>query len=255
MELQVIYEDEDVLVVDKPAGIIVFPAAPEGEPSQGREEAIAEKTLIDFLLEKFPYLKQVGQFPRHGIVHRLDKETSGILLVAKHNKSLKFLQKKFKERGVLKKYAALLIGDLKPNQGKIETLIGRSPRDRKKQRVFSFTDPQAQKKGMRNAITEYKVLEKFSINNREPYTLVEAIPRTGRKHQLRCHFSYLGHPIVGDKVYGFKKQPAPEKLNRHFLHASYLRIELPGGKSKEFKSYLPKDLGEVLEQLKLKSKK
>src|SRR3989344_4428568 len=260
MDIKVIYEDENILVVDKPTGIVVFP-----------EGSIAEKTLIDFLLEKFPSLKKAGHPPRYGIVHRLDKDTSGILLVAKNNKSLEFLQKKFQEKNVLKKYIALLVGDLKLGQGKIETLIGRSPRDRKKQKIFSFMDPEAKKEGVRNAVTEYRVLARLrqgfglrptkspsadEVGGQEKFfTFVEATPRTGRKHQLRCHFSYLGHPIAGDKLYGFKKQSAPEKLNRHFLHATYLSVELPDGKIREFNSYLPEDLKEVLKRLKLKGKK
>ena len=271
MDIRIIYEDENVLIVEKPAGIIVF-----------SEKDEREKTLIDFLLEKFPFLKKAGLPPRYGMVHRLDKETSGILLVAKDSKSLEFLQKKFRERNVLKKYLALVVGDLKPDQGKIETLIGRSPRDGKKQKIFSFTDPEAKRQGVRNAVTEYRVLARLhrsvakamerrrqgfglrptkspsadEVGGQEKFfTFVEAIPKTGRKHQLRCHFSYLGHPIAGDRLYGFKKQPTPEKLNRYFLHATYLSIELPDGKIREFNSYLPEDLKEVLEQLKLESKK
>jgi len=232
MELKVIYEDNNLLVVDKPAGVVVFP-----------EKEINEKTLIDYLLDKFPYLKNTGKPPRYGIVHRLDKDTSGILLVAKNDKTLEFLQKQFLDGKVIKKYITLAIGNLKTEKGTIETLIGRSPKDRRKQKIYLPYEPDSQ--GKRKAITKYKVLQRF-----KDYDLVEVRPETGRKHQIRCHLSYLGHPIAGDKMYGFKNQPCPEGLSRQFLHASYIRIKLPDGKIKEFHSDLPKDLSEVLENLK-----
>jgi len=235
MELKILYEDKDLLAIDKPAGITVFP-----------EKLTTEKTLIDYLLERFPDLKNVGKPPRFGICHRLDKETSGILLVAKNDKALEFFQKQFKERKVIKKYLALVVGNIKENRGKIETLIGRSPKNRKKQRVYLPFEPLAKEKKLREAITEYKVLERFN-----GYTLIEAIPKTGRKHQLRVHFSNLGHPIAGDKFYGFKNQPSPKNLNRLFLHSHYLKIKLADGKEKEFKSKLPEDLKEILENLEI----
>ncbi len=204
MEFNILYEDDNVLVIDKPAGI------------------------------------NSDDFPKR--VHRLDKDTSGILLIAKNNKTLDFLQKQFREQKVIKKYLALVIGNLKTNQGKIETLIGRSPKNRERQKVYLPYEPGA--KGKRKAITEYKVLQKF-----KDYTLIEVGPKTGRKHQIRTHFSYLGHPIAGDKMYGFKNQPCPKNLKRQFLHASYLKIRLPEGQKKEFKSDLPEDLKEVLKNL------
>jgi len=131
MELKIIYKDENVLVIDKPTEIVVF--------SEGKNE---QKTLIDYLIEQHPELKKVGRLPRYGIVHRLDKDTSGILLVAKNNKTLEFLQNQFKERKVTKKYLALAVGEIKQDQGKIETLIGRAPGDRRKQKVY-FSGEQA----------------------------------------------------------------------------------------------------------------
>jgi len=218
---KIIYEDEDLSVIDKPAGLVV--------------DNIERR------------------------VHRLDKDTSGILLVAKNDKALEFLQKQFKERKVKKKYLALVIGHLKTEEGVgdeakassspfaaarvIETLIGRSPGDRRKQKVYLPGEPNSQ--GKRKAVTEYKVLQRF-----ENYTLIEVEPRTGRKHQIRTHLAYLGHPIAGDKLYGFKGQICPEGLKRHFLHASYLKIKLPDGETKEFKSELPDDLKLCLINLK-----
>jgi 23S rRNA pseudouridine1911/1915/1917 synthase len=204
MELKVLYENDDLLVIDKPAGV------------------------------------NADDFPKR--VHRLDKDTSGVLIVAKNDKTLEFLQKQFKERRVEKKYIALIVGHLKTKQGIIETLIGRSPKDRRKQKVFLAGEPDSQ--GKRTATTKYKVLKRL-----KNFDLVEITPKTGRKHQIRCHFAYLGHPIVGDKMYGFKNQIFPEDLKRHFLHASYLKIKLPDGKEKEFQSDLPEDLKKVFENL------
>jgi len=213
-KLKIIYEDDDILVIDKPAGINVL-------------------SLIKLLSKKYPNLRKV---------HRLDKDTSGILLIAKNNKSLIFLQEQFKQRRVEKRYTALVIGTLKDNQGEIKTLIGRNPKNRKKQKVFLRGEPGS--KGKREAITEYRVIEKS-----KDCTLVEVKIKTGRKHQIRCHFSYLGYPLAGDKKYEFKNQLCPEELNRQFLHASYLKIKLPNGKIKEFHSNLPEDLKEVLKKL------
>ena len=241
MELKIIYEDNDVLVIDKPAEIVVYP-----------EKPTREKTLIDFLLERFSDLKNVGQAPRYGIVHRLDKDTSGIVLIAKNNEALFFLQKQFKKREIEKKYLALLVGNIKENQGIIETLLGRSPKNRKKQKVYLTGEPGSKEK--REAITEYKVIERFSAPGGsaaggQDYTLVEIIPKTGRKHQIRCHFSYLQHPIAGDKMYGFKNQPCPKELGRHFLHANYIKVKLPNGEEKEFESNLPEDLKKVVQNI------
>jgi 23S rRNA pseudouridine1911/1915/1917 synthase len=202
--MQIIYEDENLLVYNKPAGVNV---------------------------ENIPLR-----------VHRLDKDTSGILLVAKNEKALEFLQKQFKERTVEKKYLALVVGNLKNESGVIETLLGRSPKDRRKQKVFLFHEPKA--KGKRLAITKYRVLERF-----KEFALIEVEPKTGRKHQIRVHMAHLGHPIAGDKLYGFKNQPCPKGLKRQFLHASYLKIKLPSGKIKEFHSPLPKELKMVVLQL------
>jgi len=236
MELKIIYEDENVLAVDKPPGIAVFP---EGNPPVGGPPDGGEKTLIDYLIEKYPELKNIGKPSRYGIVHRLDKDTSGILLVAKNNDALKFLQGQFREKKVVKKYIALVIGEIKENQGEIETLIGRAPKDRRKQKVYLAGEPDSE--GKREAKTYYKVLKRF-----KKYTLLGAELKTGRKHQIRCHLSWLHHPIAGDKLYGFKSQPLPKNLTRQFLHASYLKINLPTKKEKELKSDLPEDLRKVI---------
>jgi len=195
--MNVIYEDENIKVIDKPAGV----------------------NCDDFPLR----------------VHRLDKDTSGVFLVAKNEETLNFLQKQFKERKVNKKYVALVVGHLKSEKSEVETLIGRSPKDRRKQRAFLPQGPDST--GKRQAKTSFKVLQRF-----ENYDLIEAEPQTGRKHQIRAQLTYLGHPIAGDKLYGFKGQICPKGLSRQFLHSSYLKIQLPNGETKEFTSELPKDL-------------
>jgi len=203
--MEIIYEDDDLLVIDKPAGV------------------------------------NCDDFEKR--VHRLDKDTSGIFLIAKNDKSLEFFQKQFKERRVEKKYLALVTGSLKNKEGEIRTLLGRSPGDRRRQKVYLPNEPGSQ--GKREATTRYKVLKKI-----ENYTLIEAVPETGRKHQIRAHFAYSGHPIAGDKLYGFKNQPNPKGLRRQFLHASYLKIKLPDGEIKSFNSGLPEDLILCLQNLK-----
>ena len=204
-ELKIIFENENFKVIDKPAGI------------------------------------NSDDFKKR--VHRLDKDTSGILLIAKNDKTLEFLQKQFQEKNVEKKYTTLTVGHPKAEEGEINTLLGRSPSDRRKQKVYSPYDPSV--KGKRIAITKYRVLQKF-----KNYTLIEAKIETGRKHQIRVHFAYLSHPVVGDKMYGFKNQPCPEGLNRQFLHASYLKIKTLSGEIKEFKSDLPEELQQALKKIK-----
>lgn len=218
------------MVIEKTAGIVVFP--------EGKSKT---NTLADYLIKEYPELKKAGKPPRYGIVHRLDKDTSGILLIAKNNSSLSFLQKQFKERKVIKKYLALVAGIVKKDSGKIETLMGRSPKNRKKQRVFLEGEPKSENK--RRAITLYKVIDRF-----KNCTFLEVEPKTGRKHQIRCHLAWIHHPIIGDKLYGFKNQ-LNFNLKRHFLHASYLKITLPTGEEKEFRSNLPSELKNIIKTL------
>ena len=208
MEMKIIYQDDNVLVVDKLAGIVIT--------------------------DIYPGLSKA---------HRLDKDTSGVLFIAKNEKALIFLQKQFKQRSVEKKYIALVVGDVKSDQGKIETLIGRSKKQGTKQKVYLTTEPGS--KGKREAITEYKVLERF-----KDYTLLEVFPKTGRMHQIRIHLAYINHPIAGDKKYGFKNQPCPKGLKRQFLHASYLKIKLSNSELKELNSELAQDLKLCLQNLK-----
>jgi len=243
MELKIIYEDENVIVVDKPAGILTCQ-----ENENGMEKG---PTIIDILISKNPELKKTGSSPRYGVVHRLDRDTSGILLVAKNQKSLLFFQKQFINKTVEKRYLALVEGWVKGKEGQIETLISRSPSNRKKQKVYLPFEPHPV--SARKAITKYKVIQTYKIFNRKPekgkFTLLEIKTESGRRHQIRCHLSYLKHPIAGDKLYSFKDSVVPPGLSRQFLHAHFLKITLPNGQVKEFKSELPKDLQEVLNKL------
>lgn len=226
-----IYQDKDLLVVEKPAGLVVF-----------FEKGEKEIDLITILSRKYPEIKEVGIPPRYGAIHRLDRETSGILLVARNNKSFDFFKKQFKLRKVEKKYLALVWGEIKDEKGKVETLIGRSPKNRKKQKAYLFREPKAKRK--KTALTEYKVLERF-----KEYTLLEVTIKTGRKHQIRTHLSYLGHPIAGDSLYSFRNQTDPKNLKRQFLHAFYLKTEMMDGSQREFYSDLPEDLKKVAQEL------
>jgi 23S rRNA pseudouridine1911/1915/1917 synthase len=219
--LKVIYEDKDLIVVDKPAGLLVHPAA-------GQHTG----TLVNAILARCPDLGEINGSIRPGIVHRLDKDTSGLMMVAKNDAAQRSLSRQIKLRSIKKGYLALVLGHLTPQRGAIDAPIGRHPKDRKKMAVVS---------GGREARTEYKVLKYFA-----DYTLVEAMPETGRTHQIRVHFAAIGHPIFGDHVYG-KRSPL---LGRQFLHAHRLGFKLPSsGEFVEFGAELPPDLEEVLKQL------
>lgn len=224
LPLKIIYEDADIIVVDKPAGMVVHPA-------HGHRSG----TLVNALLAHCPDLGGIGGELRPGIVHRLDKDTSGLLVVAKNDAAYRHLQQQFKQRVVHKTYLALTEGILEATHGVIEAPIGRHPQQRKRMAVLP--------RGGREARTEYRVLEYFA-----QHTLVEAEPVTGRTHQIRIHFAFIGHPVSGDRVYGFRKQKLP--LQRQFLHAARLAFTLPAsGQSVEFISQLPGDLAAVLNSL------
>lgn len=248
IKLDIIYEDNNVIVLNKPAGLIVHPRSHtdigvEANPT----------TLVNGLLAYFPAIQSVGENSRPtepartdvqsggqsfgralrpGIVHRLDKDTSGLMIVAKNNSSFQFLKQQFQQRKVIKKYLALINGCPSKKQGIIEAPIGKAKKNPTKQKIsFSLR--------AKKAITEYKIIKK--INSK--FCLVEVYPKTGRMHQIRVHFAYLGHPIIGDKKYG---GPALAGLNRHFLHATYLKLKLPSGQIKEFRSNLPDNLKKIL---------
>jgi len=223
MPLSIVYEDNDLLVVDKPAGLAVHPAP--GHPSH---------TLINAVLSHVPHLPEADDFRRPGVVHRLDKDASGLMVVAKNREAQLNLISQFKARSVVKAYLVLVKGRLTPDDGVIEAPIGRDPRHRKRMAVV------AEGEG-REARTNYHVVKHIG-----DCTLLEVRPETGRTHQIRVHLSAIGYPVFGDKVYGARS----EKLPRLFLHASRLGLKLPSsGEYKEFTSNLPPDLERVLEEL------
>ncbi len=233
MQLNILYEDDMLLVVDKPPGLAV------SREGMGTGE---QETIADLLLGQYPELEQLGEEMRYGIIHRLDKDTSGVLLVAKTKEAFAFFQQQFQERKVHKRYVCLVQGVLKEDEGVIEARLARSPNDRRKQKAFVPGELGEDK--AREAKTLYRVAERFAA-----YTLLEVMPETGRKHQIRAHLAFLHHPIAGDKLYGFKGQEAPEGLNRQFLHANQITLPMPEGGTKEFLSELPKDLQDVLDNL------
>ena len=222
--LRIVYEDNDLLVVDKPAGMVVHPAP-------GHKAG----TLVAAVLAHAPDLAGIGGTQRPGIVHRLDKDTSGLILVAKNDAAYRHLQGQFQNRAVHKVYLALLEGYPPAEHGRIEAPISRDPRHRQRMAVVV---------NGREAVSEYRVVARYA-----GYTLVAAEPKTGRTHQIRVHFSWLGHPIVGDTVYG--RRTAALACPRQFLHAHRLGFRLPTtGRHVEFESPLPADLLAVLAKLK-----
>jgi len=244
--LEVLYEDRHLIVVDKPAGLVVHPGA--GNYSG---------TLVNALLHRCPDLAGIGGVLRPGIVHRLDKDTSGLILVAKNDRAHRDLQSQFKGREVEKSYLALAYGIVSPPSGEIAAAVGRDDRQRKRMAVVP---------GGRAALTRYETLGYYGKT-----TLLACRPLTGRTHQIRVHLAHIGHPIVGDAVYGGRRPGSrPEKRGifdepgrspgsrdkppvpcpRQFLHAHRIRFRLPGtGEQVEFTAPLPADLQAVLDAL------
>ncbi len=223
IRLDIVYEDDVLLVVNKPAGMVVHPAA--GHTSG---------TLVNALLAHCPQVADVGGLERAGIVHRLDKDTSGLLVVAKDAATHAELQRQFKHRQVHKTYLALVEGRVQPREGVIEAPVGRDHQDRKRMAVVRSGRP---------AATHYRVVETF-----RDFTLLEVHPQTGRTHQIRVHLAWMGYPLVGDRVYGRRKQALLP--DRHFLHARQLRFTHPvTGVEVDLIAPLPPELVEVLERL------
>ena len=219
--LNIIYEDKDLLVVDKPAGMTVHPAP--GHPGH---------TLVNAILAYFPDLPTSGNLMRPGIVHRLDRDTSGLMLVAKNSVALNNLANQFKARAVVKVYLVLVRGHLSPESGFIDAPIGRDLRNRKRMAIVAEG---------REARTEYRVIKYVG-----DCTLLEVRLETGRTHQIRVHLSAIGYPVVGDKTYGVKSA----LLSRQFVHACRLGFKLPStGEYVEFESELPTDLEQALKNI------
>ena len=223
--LAIIFENQDLLVIDKPAGMVVHPAAGH---SRG--------TLVHAVLGYAPEIEGIGGEKRPGIVHRLDKDTSGLILVAKNERAHVWLQDQFRKRLVRKTYMCLVDGAPPTPSGRVEAAIGRDPQQRRQMAVMP------DRKG-RDAVSEYRLVEAFS-----EHSLLEVHPLTGRTHQIRLHMAFLGCPVAGDTVYGRRKRSV--LLKRHFLHAARLSLVLPGeSQPRTFEAPLPPELEAVLEQL------
>ncbi len=217
--LAVLYEDRDLLVVNKPAGVTVYPAP--GHPRH---------TLMNAVLAHCPEIAAIESSVRPGVVHRLDRDTSGAMVVARNKRAQLHLISQFKGRRMLKKYLVLVRGHPLPEEGAIEAPIGRHPRDRKRMAIVE---------GGRPSRTLYRVLRRF-----QGYSLVEATLLTGRTHQIRVHFAHRRWPVVGDSVYGV----TVDWLGRQFVHSWKLGFRLPGsGQYLELEAPLPADLAEALE--------
>ncbi|MEW6145079.1 MAG: RluA family pseudouridine synthase [Thermodesulfobacteriota bacterium] len=227
--ISILYEDDCIAVVDKPPGMAVHPGA-----------GVRSGTLVNALLFRFKNLSGIGGKIRPGIVHRLDKDTSGVMVVAKNDRAHNSLVNQFKTRAVEKKYLAIVEGNLKKDSGTFSSKIGRHPVDRKKM--------SSKAKAGRESLTLWKVVQRF-----KDACLVEAEPKTGRTHQIRVHFSENGYPILADSVYGFKKHKsaavaaAAGKIGRQALHASRIGFFHPHTqKFVEFTAAVPRDMNEAL---------
>jgi 23S rRNA pseudouridine1911/1915/1917 synthase len=241
-EIKTLFEDDDVLALDKPSGITVN----RSDTTKG-EETVQDWIENKFKVQnsKFKADKESDFYKRAGIVHRIDKETSGILLVAKTLQAFENLQKQFKERTIKKTYIALCHGKVVPEIGEINVPVGRLPWNRKKFGVLA---------GGREAVTRYRVISNFQLlisDKKEEVTLLELYPETGRTHQIRVHLKYFNHPIFADFLYGGRKTSRQDRkvLNRVFLHAQKISFTHPAtNKRISIESPLPEELSKVVNQ-------
>lgn len=233
-DLETVFENDDIAIIYKPSGMVVHPTS-EGKHFSG--------TLVNALLNKFgrKNLSNIGGELRPGILHRLDKDTSGLLIIAKNNKIHNYLIKQMKERKIKKIYYALVLGKLETVKGTIDSPLSRARRDYKK--VTLATESEG-----RQAITKYAVKEEFEFKD-NIFSLIQAEILTGRTHQIRVHFSSIGHPVIGDNIYGNKKINSLFNLKRFFLHAAELKFKMPDGKEIHIKKDLPKELKKVLNEI------
>ena len=236
MKIKILYEDKDILAIDKPSSISVHP--------DGRSK---EKTITDWILKNYPRLKGVGEsitfdsqeIDRPGIVHRLDKETSGVLLIVKNKKAYDYFKKQFMVREIKKTYHAVVSGWVKLDHGVITKPIGRSPSDFRRRLAGRGARGE-----LRPAITEYKVLKRFEDKNNK-FSYVEIHPKTGRTHQIRVHMKYLNHPVVCDSLYD-PKGFCPAGFNRLALHAKSIEFQDLKGKTIKVESPLPKEFKKLV---------
>ena len=217
--LDVVYADDELLIVDKPAGMPVHPGV--GHP---------HSTLVNAVLGLDPAIGSVGGAMRPGLVHRLDKDTSGLIAIAKTDRAHSSITGQLRDRTVDKGYLALVVGTLSPAEAIIDAPIGRDPNDRKRMSIVEDG---------RAASTHYKTIAAFP-----GYTYTDVRPKTGRTHQIRVHFASIGHPVVGDSLYGREDS----RIGRHFLHAAYLEFDHPAsGERVQFHSALPADLQSLID--------
>lgn len=236
MKIKVLYEDTNILAIDKPSGISVH--------ADGRSKA---KTVADWILKNYPKMKNVGEneiyenkkikteIKKPGIVHRLDRETSGVLLLAKDEKTYQFLKQQFKDRIVKKTYIAIVNGHLKNDRGIINNPIGRSPTDFRR-----YLAGRGARGEMREALTEYTVLKRIP-----KFTIVEVRPKTGRTHQIRVHMKYLNHPVVCDELYN-PGAAKPKGIKRMALHAKSIEFKNPKGQIVKIESKIPKEFEKLI---------
>jgi 23S rRNA pseudouridine1911/1915/1917 synthase len=252
MKIKILYEDSNILAIDKPSGILVHP-----------DQRSTEKTVLDLFLKKYPKVE---------LVHRLDKDTSGVMLLAKNKKSHEFLKQQFQDRVVKKTYIAIVSGYVKNDRGVINKPIGRSPKDFRR-----YLSGRGARGEMREAITEYKVLKRFEITTPKPllkkegrnssrpakgewpkaegvdkFTYLEVRPKTGRTHQIRVHMKFLNHPVVGDSLYN-PDTPCPKGISRLALHAKSIEFKNLKGKTIKVESPLPKEFSKILKLINLPS--
>ena len=235
--IKVIYEDDNILALQKPSGIMVH--------VDGRTK---EKTIVDFILLNYPSLKGVGEplflkgkeIDRPGIVHRLDKETSGVLLVVKNDQAFAYFKKKFKQRKVKKTYLAIVYGHLKDDRGVVDKAIGRSPKDFRRRLAGRGARGE-----MREAITEYRVLKRIEDKQKNKFSYLFVYPKTGRTHQIRVHMKYLNHPVVCDSLYS-PKNICPGVIGRLALHAKSIEFKNIKGDTVRIESETPPEFQEFI---------
>lgn len=239
MNLAIVYEDQDLLAINKPSGLLTHPA--------NRKDK--SESVVGWIIEKYPeiaevqdqYGKSLGQWTdlRPGIIHRLDKETSGLLLIAKNQEAFDYLKTQFQERKVKKTYLALVHGRLKEKSGIINLPLG-------KLGTKQTTQIHGKKElAEKSATTNYEVLNYFALDALR-FTLLEVAPQTGRTHQIRVHLNALGHPVVCDPLYGGKMKLCPPELGRLFLHAQKLEFTTPSGQSLILEADPPPELTDFL---------
>lgn len=232
MSLPILYEDKEILVINKPAGLLVHGVFAKGKAKH------REDTLADWLIDKYPNIANIGDAPniRPGLVHRLDRETSGVMVIAKTQESFLYLKKLFQNKEIKKTYLALVWGTVKENKGVIDKPIS----------IVDGSVKRTVHKGKmkREAITKYEVIKRLP-----KFTLLKVHPLTGRTHQIRVHLAAIGHPVVGDKLYGGKRQVLSVKgqvFSRQFLHADSIEFKSPSGKMLRLSADLPRDLAKII---------